>query len=385
MRGSKNLSEPSCRLGFANDGHSFPRLKKKFYVYFVPGAIFQSIVVGGGYATGREIVEYFTRLGWSEGLLAIASAFLVFALVLSLTFEIGRIFKAYDYRSFFRVLIGKYWFVYELVAMVMLLLTFAVLIAAATTVLAQRFDLSSWIAVILIFGSIAILEFYGRDLVTRVLTLWSVVLYAVFIVFVYQVFNAIPDDHNFRVVGEQTDSVWWLSGFKYALYNMMVIPIILFVSLRFENRQQAVGAGVIAALVAVAPAALLHLAFCASGTDVVNADVPVYAIMNAYTMPALSVAFAIMLVGTLIETGAGLIQGINERLDNQCIETGHAPLSKLGHTGVALAFLGIALCVSSFGMIGLIAKGYGAMAWAFFMIYFLPLLSVGVSKLHRSR
>lgn len=359
-------------------------MKNFLQIYFIPGAVFQSIVVGGGYATGREIVEYFTQLGLSGGLYAMAVAFAIFALVLSLTFEIGRVFKAYDYRSFFKVLLGKNWFVYELVAMLMLLLTFAVLIAAATSVLAERFRLPSWIAIAFVFSAIAALEFYGRDVVMRVLTMWSFVLYAVFILFVFRVFTLIPAGDATSIFREPASSGWGISGFKYALYNMMVIPIVLYVSRGFEVRFQAVTAGIIAAAIAVIPAALLHIAFCITGEDLLRAEVPVYVVMNAYSMPVLSIAFAIMLVGTLIETGAGLIQGINERIDNQLIETGRETLGTLGHTSVAMGFLSIALGISSFGMIGLIAKGYGTMAWVFFVIYFLPLISVGVWKLKHS-
>ena len=64
--------------------------------YLVPGAVFQSIVVGGGYGTGREIVQYFTNYGPYGGLLGIFVAFAMFALVLCFTFEIARQFKAFD-------------------------------------------------------------------------------------------------------------------------------------------------------------------------------------------------------------------------------------------------------------------------------------------------
>ena len=38
--------------------------------YVLPGVIMQSVLIGGGYATGREIVEYGARLGslgWISG------------------------------------------------------------------------------------------------------------------------------------------------------------------------------------------------------------------------------------------------------------------------------------------------------------------------------
>lgn len=47
---------------------------------FLPGIILQSVMIGGGYATGREIVEYgakYGALGWLSGL----GTFLGFAVI----------------------------------------------------------------------------------------------------------------------------------------------------------------------------------------------------------------------------------------------------------------------------------------------------------------
>ena len=34
-----------------------------FRKYLLPGFVFQSIVIGGGYGTGRELVEFFLKFG----------------------------------------------------------------------------------------------------------------------------------------------------------------------------------------------------------------------------------------------------------------------------------------------------------------------------------
>ena len=39
--------------------------------YVLPAAVFQSLMIGGGYGTGREIVEYFSRFGLLGGLLGL--------------------------------------------------------------------------------------------------------------------------------------------------------------------------------------------------------------------------------------------------------------------------------------------------------------------------
>lgn len=359
-------------------------ITKLIRIYLVPGAVFQSILVGGGYGTGREVIQYFTRLGPYGGLLAILVAFCIFALVLSLTFEIGRRFKAYDYRSFFQVLLGKNWFVYEIVGFFMLMLSFAVLISAASTVLADGFGLPAWMGMGLVFFLIGILEFFGRETIMRVLTFWSLVLYGVFITFLIKVFGAIPEEITSAFASGGNEGGWAKSGFLYAMYNMTAAPIVLYVARDFETKKQSIGSGIIAAVIAILPAVIFHIAFTGAGDSVATEEIPVYAMMQTYGMGALMIAFTIMLFGTLIETGAGVMQGVNERIDNHLKDKGRAPLGKWGHTGVAMAFMGLSLAVAMVGIINLIAKGYGTMAWGFFAVYFIPLLTVGVWKLLKS-
>jgi uncharacterized membrane protein YkvI len=349
--------------------------------YLVPGAVFQSIVVGGGYGTGREIVQYFTRLGPYGGLYALLVAFSIFALVLSLTFEIGRRFDAYDYRAFFQILLGKRWFVYEIVGFFMLMLVFAVVIAAATSVVTDGFDLPGWIGMTLVVGLIGVLEFCGRDVVMRVLTLWSLVLYAVFMTFLVNVFDTIPEKISAAFASGGAEAGWAISGFQYALYNLMAAPMILYVARNFKTRKHAISAGIIAAAIAIIPAGIFHVAFSGAEPTTTAADIPVYAMMNAHSMHFLILAFTIMLFGTLIETGAGILQGVNERIDSQLKDYQREPLGKWAHTGVAMGLMVLALLVASVGIIDLIAKGYGTMAWVFFAVYFIPLLTVGVRKL----
>ena len=41
-----------------------------FKRYFLPGFVFQSVVIAGGYGTGRELAEFFLSYGPLGGLLA---------------------------------------------------------------------------------------------------------------------------------------------------------------------------------------------------------------------------------------------------------------------------------------------------------------------------
>ena len=68
-----------------------------FKKYFVPGIIFQSVVIAGGYGTGRELVEFFLNFGTLGGFIAmIAISGVIWSAVCAATFEFARVFKAYD-------------------------------------------------------------------------------------------------------------------------------------------------------------------------------------------------------------------------------------------------------------------------------------------------
>ena len=75
---------------------SAPR-KLKFEQFLLPGIVFQSVLIGGAYATGREIVQYGARFG-AVGVWSIVAIFAGFSLMCALAFEFARINGTYDYR-----------------------------------------------------------------------------------------------------------------------------------------------------------------------------------------------------------------------------------------------------------------------------------------------
>jgi uncharacterized membrane protein YkvI len=53
---------------------------------------------------------------------------------------------------------------------------------------------------------------------------------------------------------------------------------------------------------------------------------------------------------------------------------------------VAIGLLGLGTVISRFGLIDLIAKGYGTLTIGFIVVYVIPVLTLGVMKIraHRS-
>ncbi len=71
-------------------------------------------MIGGGYATGRELIEFFLKMGPVSGLIAMLVSTIIISLVSMAAFEFTRTFSTYDYRLFFKKLLGPAWFLFEI-------------------------------------------------------------------------------------------------------------------------------------------------------------------------------------------------------------------------------------------------------------------------------
>jgi uncharacterized membrane protein YkvI len=357
----------------------------KFQRLVVPGLVFQSIVIAGGYGTGAELAEFFFPFGALGGLVAMCTVTLLFwAVVCAVTFEFARVFKTYDYRSLFRELLGPFWILFEICYMLLLLLVLAVVVAASGANINAVFGVSKWFGVVMMAGGVTYLVFKGTDTLEKVMSFWSYVLYAVYIVFMILTFANFGDNiaSQFTVVRELKPG-WALGGAKYAFYNLACIPLFLFTIVDTDTRGEAIASGLIAGAIAIIPAVMLFITMTSQYPATAQEAVPVNVVFDALkgklNIYWFQILFQIVLFGTLIETGSGFIKAVSDRLEGQFCkpETPRTWLRPV--TAVVCVILGIV--VSSFGLTGLIARGYGTITWGFFIVYVIPMLTWGIYKI----
>jgi uncharacterized membrane protein YkvI len=349
-----------------------------FRKYLLPGFVFQSVVIAGGYGTGRELVEFFLSYGPVGGLMAmLLVSTVIWSAVCAASFEFARVFRSYDYRSFFRHLLGRAWFTYEIGYLAMLAIVLAVIAAAAGSILQETFGLPYAVGVLGIMTAVGILVFKGSSTIERVLAVWSFVLYGVYVTLFVWSFRAFAPDILSAFAAGGAESGWALGGVRYAAYNLSVIPAILFCLHDVETRKEAVCAGVLAGLIAIIPGLLFYIAMTAHYPAILERPVPANFILEALGSRALLLAYQIVLFGTLIETGTGMIHAVNERIAGVYREQGRSMPDYLRPL-VALTLLAAASGLASFGLINLIARGYGTLTWLFLLIFVIPILTWGV-------
>jgi uncharacterized membrane protein YkvI len=355
-----------------------------FRRYLLPGFLFQSVVIAGGYGTGAELAQFFLSQGPAGGLLALLTSAAVFSAVAMATYELARLWGAFDYRHFFQKLLGGWWWLFEVCYVVLLLIVLAVVAAASGSIMSDTFGVSYWIGVGAVMLCVGGLVFGGNEAIEKVFSVWSFVLYGVYVVFFVWCFRELGDDIVRNLGAEPVGVGWAWAGLLYAGYNLAVIPPVLAALRLHETRRETFVAGALTGPIAMIPGLLFYLPMVGLYPGIAEATVPATVLLERLGSRPFQIAFQVVLFGTLIETGAGLIHAVNERISGlQADRKGSLP--SWARPAIALGLLGVGTAVSSFGLTGLVARGYGTLTLGFIAVYVVPVLTLGVWKIRTGR
>ena len=352
--------------------------------YLLPGFVFQSVVIAGGYGTGRELAEFFLTRGPLGGLLAMALATAVWSAVCIVSYEFARVFRAFEYRSFFQRLLGPWWIAFEVLYVALMMIVLAVIAAAAGSITEGTFGLPYLAGVVGILTLVGFLVFGGNRVIERAFAGWSVVLYLVYILFFLMCVRSFGPSIQASLGGGGIEGSWIMGGLGYAGYNMGVLPAVLITIRHHRSRRDTFIAGLLTGPIAMIPALLFFVATVGEYPEILTATMPMNYMLETLGSRAFQVVFQVMLFGTLVETGAGLIHSVNERIARTYSERDWSLPGEI-RVGAALGMLGLGAVIAQFGLISLIAKGYGYITYGYLAVFVVPVLTWGVVLIRRQR
>jgi uncharacterized membrane protein YkvI len=356
-----------------------------FQRYLLPGFALKAVIIGGGYATGRELAEYFVPSGPWGGLSAMLLATLIWSIVAALTFALAIKLGAYDYRSFFKGLLGPAWIAFEIAYIIFVVLILAVFGAAAGAIGAATFGWPELAGVLLLAVSIVAVTAWGTGVVEQMFKYVSILLYAVYGLFLVLALasfggligqgfaNAPPPSGN-----------WMAGGLTYASYNIVGAVVILPVLRHLRHQRDAVVAGLIAGPLSMLPAILFFVAMMAFYPAIGDETLPSDFLLRQMTVPGFHILFQVMIFAALLESGAGSVHAINERISGAIESRGRPPLSTGARAIIGAVILtGCMFVAGEIGLVDLIASGYRFLAWLFLAVFVLPLITIGTWRLLR--
>ena len=356
-----------------------------FQRWVLPGVLFQSVLVGGGYATGRELVEFFLVHGPLGGLLGILSSTVFISMVAVVFYEFARVTASFTYQQFFRKLIGKAAFLFELGYLLLGVLVLSVVGAAAGEIAESALGVTPSSGTVFMCICIVYTVFRGTGFLEHALAAWSFLLYGVYGVFITWFLanhgGALADN-----LSKAPLSASWVRGsLEYVGYNLVVLPVIVFVVRHFRGRRDALLAGALTGPMAMLPAIFFYMAMAADYQAVLKESVPADYLIRALDVAWLKVLFYLTVFGTFVETGSAFLHALNERISGACTARGR-DFNDYHRALVATACLIVAILLADrFGLVELIASGYRALTWYFIAIFVMPLFTIGLARILRSR
>jgi uncharacterized membrane protein YkvI len=354
-----------------------------FRRYLLPGFVFEAAVIGGGYATGRELVEFFLPAGPLGGLLGMTVSMLVWSAVLAVSFELARRARAYDYRSFLKLLLGRGWFLFEIAYLLLIVLILAVMGAAAGEIVQSLFGLPKLVGSLLMIAGVALVLFLSSAAIERFLSLTVGYLYLVYIVFVVWSIVAFGGRIEAALGAEPIGHRWFMAGVTYAGYNVATIPAVLFSVRHLSRRREAVVAGLLAGPLGMLPGLAFYVAMIGYHEEIGAAALPSAFLLAKLKAPWFEWAFQIAVLLTLVDTGVPILHAINERVA-KAYEERQRLMPRSLRPALAIGIMVLSVYVASaVGLIGLIATGYGLLTYAFIVLLVLPVLTVGVWTMRR--
>jgi uncharacterized membrane protein YkvI len=354
-----------------------------FKRFILPGFAFKAVVIGGGYATGRELAEFFLPSGPWGGVFGMLIAALIWSVVAALTFAFARQTGSFDYRSFFRNLLGPFWFLFEICFILLLIIMLAVFGAAAGAIGHALFGLPTVVGTVALVVLIAGFAAFGNAAVEELFKYVSFLLYAVYALFLFLALTRFGDKIASAFAAHSAAPDWWIGGVSYAGYNVVGAVAILPVVRHMTSRRDALIAGALAGPLAMTPA-LLFFVCMAAFPQLKTSALPSDFLLAKLNMPLVRFAFQIMIFSALLESGTGSVHAFNQRLAGAFGKEG--ALSWKVRLPISLTLLAFSVFLATrFGLVQLIASGYRFLSWAFLGIFVLPLITIGVWRLFLRR
>lgn len=351
----------------------------------LPGLAFKAAVIGGGYATGREVATFFMPSGPRGGLYGMLVAMLIWSAVCAATFVFAHKLKAFNYRTFFAHLLGPLWPIYEIAYFLALIVILAVYAAAAGAIGSALFSWPEIVGSLLFMASVGAVAAWGNESVEGLFKHVSFLLYGTYAAFIVLAFSRFGGAIHEALATSTSGDGWLVGGVTYAGYNIIGAIVILAVARHFTSSRDAVIAGVLCGPLAMLPAALFFVCMLAFYPSIEHEPLPSDFLLEQLDLPVFRLIFQCMVFAALWESGTGGVHAINERIAEAYRRTRKRELSKGMRFALAMALLSLSVFVAAqFGLVTLIAEGYRWFAYTFLLIYVLPLVCVMVKWLVQS-
>lgn len=334
---------------------------------------FVGIIVGAGFASGQEVMQYFVAFG-VDGIWGAAISAVVMTVMALIILQLGSYFRAEEHGEVFRRVSHPIFSrILDIGVVVTLFSTGFVMFAGAGSNLNQQWGLPVWAGAVLMVVLVLGAGMLDVDRVTTVIgaiTPFIIVFFTLASIYTLGKgdFSPVEELDSVARTVDTTLPHWAVAAVNYVGFNLMVavsMAVVIGGSMfnpRVAGRGGLLG-GLIYSLLIMISAATLFVAVESVGQD----DMPMLSIINNLN-PVLGQVMAVVVYGMIFNTALGMFYALGRRLSARRPERFREVYVLTVLVGFLLSFVGFRSLVGYvypvLGYIGLLLIAVMLVAWS---------------------
>ena len=359
-------------------------LKSSWAAAFTVASVWFGTHVGGGFATGNQVVSYFVQYGITGFIWPILSMALL-AWVMYVVMRFARLRGLTNYKDTFAELYPnpKMEILFEIFYVIIILAAVAAAVSGAANLVEQFLHLPYVLSCLVVIACLVVLSIFGIKLIIAVSTFLSAgILVIVAIMFVVGLTNApLSIGEAVEATPVNNAAYAFFRGVPvYAGFQCVSIPSMLAAATTVTNNKGVKRAAVLGGLMnglALAASALMLLTWYPSIVAGEALTLPNLFVCQSIGWQWLTVIYSLLLFCAFISTSVTLVFSMIDRFQNKLPES----VPQAGRKIIVGAIV-IALCfaVSLLGLSVIISKVYGYCGYYGIIFIMIPVLIWGTKK-----
>lgn len=343
------------------------------------GSAFVGLIVGAGFASGQEVMQYFTNFGiWGAagGLLATA----LFMLLGYAFAQLGTELQSVSHKSVMYHIGGRYIGpIFDVIVTFFLFGVAVVMFAGSGSTFQQMFGIDAMIgSVIMAAAVILTLLLETRKIISVIASVTPYLLGIIFLILIYSIFTmdiSLPEANALAAQQNSAAPNWVMGALLYVSYNLAAGAALLIIMAGGEKDRKVAGmGGVLGGLMLGALILLIHFGMFLKMDVVDGLDMPTLALANEIH-PVVGILMAIALLGMIYNTAVGMFYSFTVRF---------IPAESKAYKP-AVVIIGIVGFIASLvGFTTLIGKVYATMGYLGFAMI-IAVVIAWIRRVHRDR
>lgn len=369
--------------------------KRWMPTFFAVAFVWFTTHFGGGFASGRQVVQYYVGYGWYASFLPIVSQALE-ALVFYYAWKFALERKKFDYRSWAmdfykpaeKVMSPVFEFIFQLILVTATAVAFATGGATISTVFGTSYLLNTFFIAL----AMLLLTIFGADIVRKAASFIAIaIILGVIVIYVPNIVKSWGTITG-NIAALKAGTIANDASFGQALWKTIVYAgfqsCCLGAYLAHSNAlkdvndaKKAAGWGFVINATILMMSTLGIMAFYQEG--ILEEAVPaLFVVMNGVGSAWMTPLISILIILGAVSTGVNLIYGTTNRIVNYISRNDTEQMKKEKETkrSIAVSFCYVAATwmIAQFGLIPLIAKGYGTLGYVSVFVIIIPVLLKGI-------